>query len=401
MENIISIFSSMNTENDQLPPDLAKDLVQIISSIKSNIESRNSSTVEELDILRKHIADHNNPHHLKSVTDLLNSLISTIYLYYSVFYNRDAGIDNYSIGSLSYLLNTDPLIVAELLRRIQLNCMNTVDGYKTVNDSHKLLTGYYTNDIDINVNCNHGVPVYSVSNILCSREYPYIAGLSSYNGEDKLDLANLKDYYFCQDTPSYGLPFGNKNMLTKDMLYFAWDERYIGDKDNANGIWSLMITPHNIAILVRPSYDDGCYRMIVKIGDVDNDSFSIDCSGYQTYTYLSDRPLCAITFSNDILGYISLLKDGVLTVNPIPQQFKYVGRYDRGKCFSSVIVDSDILPISVIDPNHTGVYTNGFMPSSDLIGKMTTLELCDKTVPMGGTGYIPDVRYLAERVSHP
>lgn len=396
MPDTISMFSGFNAGNDLIPPDTARDLYQIIASIENKLEKEHLSSSDLIDAIKNHIANHNNPHHLKTIVDLMDSLMSFIYLYYKTYYDGDPPYDQ---NTLYKLFVTKPLFMLECMRRIQLNAYRWVDGTTIANTSPKTLKNYYTNDLDISSIEFFSTPSYYAGRDISTRNFPYLKGLSDFDGSN-IHISTLKDYFTSDTTdPSYGLVISNPKDSARDTILFGWEEKEVGNKDNSNGIWSLVMTPDNKAIFLRPSYDDSQYSIIVKVGNVDDDQFDIACKPEDTYTYLCDKPSCAIVLASDKIGYLSFIKDGrVSRDNAIPYDYTYVGKYNKGKVYSSTLVD-DIVPMCIIDPNRNGKPDTNFTPNdTTLTVKMTALEMTRVSHPVTDKHYVPSDKYLADRL---
>lgn len=397
MPNTISLFSGFNTYDDLLPSDLAKDLYQIITALKSKYDSADDEAPEYIDILKKHIIDYHNPHKLTTIDGIKDSLINTIYSYYKTYYNTDDDDKIYSQSVLHDLTDQDVISLLELLRRIQLNGFRWIDGYSFDNSNGYLLKNYFTNDFDSDVLSSDISPIYHASRYTVGRDFPYLDGLSKYNGESTLVLDKLKSYFlYRQDRspvdPSYGLSYS-----IDDCVLLGWDERYV----SSNGNWTMIVSPSKDVILIRPSFDNGVYSFIVTLGKVDVDNFNITVDTSTSFKFRSDIPKCALTFGTNNIGYVTCLTDGSLKLNTIEYPYNQLGNYTTGKLYTGSIIDGDILPNSVIDPNINGKPDTSFTPNIVLTAYMTLLDINKATVPNNDSGYIPNSKYLVERFAQP
>lgn len=408
MTDTISLFSAVNTERDFIPSSTARDIYQIIRSLRDQLVRDNKLSLSDLTKFRLHVKDFNNPHHLSSITDLRDSILNTLYLYYKTYFNDDETGAPYSQDELIALIDRDPVALLECLRRIQLNSYRWVDGLSKDNAGNALLKNYFTNDIDIRKHGPKGysdIPTYSFTRSACPREFPYLPGLSTLTRHStSATLPYLPKYFMLGQmdettvsNPAYGLPFGNNSMVTSDMLFMSWDESLIGTKDDAKGIWVLAVSPHYVGIMISPYGINGRYGFVLKIIHFDRTTFSISAMEQQMWDYECDRPACALTFNNTPIGRVTYLKDGVLTSEFIPYPFSYLGPLTTGKVYSSTAIDRYTPPQTFTDPDMNGYPSKDFTAGDSLPVGITNLELSRSTILLGVGGYAPNMSYLAER----
>lgn len=411
MTDNISFFSGLNTENDLLPPDTAKDLYQIIISLGKKIDAYQEDTNSTLESIKDHINDRNNPHHLTSSIFSSVDLYRAIYKYYKNYYDTATDTLYYNQEDLISLFRISPLGMLECLRRISLDGLHVVEGLTEANSGNVFRLNY-TNNFDI---AQHGpkgfsnVPTYSFSRAVCPRELPYLAGLRHISRGDSAINPNIKMYFESNqgkevtDTdPAYGVPFGNKLMNSSDSIFIRWDETKLTGNPDLDTTYVLAITPYHKAVLFNLSTRDGKYLITVTIADVDKESFNISLSSATTFEYYSDKAACIFTFDNVSTGYLSYLLDGYVHTDSTSDTFTFTNDYTCGKIYVGDVIDTDIVPTSAVDPNMNGIgVKDRITPVVDFptVARLKTLEVTRYGSLRTGTGYVPRLSFIAERLS--
>lgn len=411
MTDNISFFSAFNTENDLLPPDTAKDLYQIIISLGKKVDAHQGDTQKALEDIKDHLTDRNNPHHLTLSNFRSADLYRAIYQYYKNYYDTSKDMLFYNQEDLINLFQISPLGMLECLRRISLNGLHVVEGLTEAN-SGNIFRLNYTNDFDIASVGPRGfsnIPTYSYSRAVCPRELPYLAGLSKIDRGDTYINSNLKMYFesnqgkeVTNTDPAYGIPFGNKLMNASDSLFIRWDETKLTGNADLDTAYVLAITPYHKALLFNLTMDSGKYLITVKIANVDKESFNISLGTANVLQYRSDKPACIFTFSNNPMGYVSYLLDGYVYTDTISDDFTFTNDYTCGKIYTSEIIDTDVVPTSAVDPNMNGVgVKDRLTPVVDYpsTSRLKALEVTRYGAARIGTGYIPALSFIAERLS--
>lgn len=414
MPNQIDYFSGININNDLLPADTAKDLYQIIESLGKYIDKLNSSVENALSDIKRHIEDHDNPHKLNLSSFTNKDLYTTLYSYYKTYFDPEKGTLVYDQESLMNIFKTYPLSLLECIRRISLNDLRVIDGLLSYNTAttKNIAKNYYTNDFNISEIGPVGfssIPTYSFSRQWCGREFPYLYTLNSFRmNSQNIIIPKLKDYFEYNqngettDTDtSYGIPFGNKSMVSNDSMFISWDERYVYG-DHRDSSYVLAITPYHKAIFFTITLDKGKYRIDVTVSNIVTNDFTIILSSSKTFSFYSDRAACVFTFNNDPIGFVSYLQDGFVIFDTIDVPFTYTGDYNAGRIYSGEIIDTDVIPTSAVDPDRVGMGSPSRTTSNTPLPDKPKLKCLDVTrfsqVTIG-TGYVPNIRYISERLA--